>query len=218
VTRLADRLLLGCQPLRPSLVFGRDGLDSYLRWEMSEQSPEPLDEKKFERGLPIERAQLLLSEPLSSRQFHVTALDGVPVFVADEVAMYASSLPEGTYLGDIVSSMAPPFDKFFVEFQGVRNVWEYKFIESGFKHSENVHAWGCLITVINNPKEIEYAAKHFIHSSSCIEGIEGKPRWILTINTFLEWGKGKPFWSGVKPSKFDYYIYLPRSYYSLQKD
>ena len=193
MTRLADRMLLGCQPLRPSLVFGRDGLDSYLRWEMSEQSPKPLNEKEFERGLSIERAQLLSSESLSSRQFDVTELDGVPVFVADEVAMYASSLPEGTYLGDIVSSMAPPFDNFFVEFQGVPNVWEYKIIESGFKHSQNVHAWGCLITVINNPNEIEYAAKHFIHSSSCIEGIEGKPRWVLTINTFLEWEKGKPF-------------------------
>lgn len=194
MTRLADRMLLGCQSLRPSLVFGRDGLDSYLRWEMSKQSPKPLDEKEFERGLPIERAQLLSSEPLSSRQFDVTTLDGVPVFVADEVAIYALSLPEGTYIGDVVSSMAPPFDKFFVEFQGVGNVWKYKVIESPEdQHLSNVHAWGCLINVIEDPRELEHAANHFLHSSSCIEGIEGRPRWILDISTFLEWEKSKPF-------------------------
>jgi hypothetical protein len=55
-------------------------------------------------------------------KFDPSVLNGVPIIAADDVALYARSLPEGTNFVDIVASMEPPFDRFFVEFQGVPKV------------------------------------------------------------------------------------------------
>ena len=70
---------------------------------------------------------------------------------------------------DIVAGMAPPFDNFFVEFQGVPN-------------KANVHAWG-----------VSVEAHDYAESFGSFEDDVGTPRWILKLKTFLERTKGKPF-------------------------
>jgi hypothetical protein len=132
-------------------------------------SSEELDHK-----LQIARAKFIQSEPISTENFDVKELDGVPIFAADDVAIYALSLPAGTDFREIVSSMAPPFNKFFIEFQNIPN-------QRIKKHEDKLHAWGALITVEDNPANIQY-----------FEDDDGKPRWILQMSTFIEMQKGKP--------------------------
>ncbi len=115
------------------------------------------------------RWRTLAEEPVALEQFGVSTLQNCPVFAADDVAAYVESLPEGTDFADLVSSMAPPFKRFFVEFQGIPN-------------SGRLHAWGCLVHATDDPNDIAQ-----------MDGDSDKPRWLLDIKTFIEWERGKPY-------------------------
>jgi hypothetical protein len=108
--------------------------------------------------------------PFATEEASLAELDKIPVIVANDVALYVSGLGTGIDMSDVVASMAPPFDHFFVEFQRVPNEWK-------------LHAWGAYFTAISNPAEI---AK--MHPSD-----NGFPRWVLEVETYLEKHKGKPF-------------------------
>ena len=112
------------------------------------------------------RSEFLQREPVSTEIFDPSELIGLPVIAADDVALYANSLPEGIHMADVVASMAPPFDRFFVEFQNVPSP------------QKQLRAWGVLVT--NDPKAISY------------EGSDEQPRWILVLQTFVEYKKGHP--------------------------
>jgi hypothetical protein len=128
-----------------------------------------VSEKEFQRRLLATSALTRAGEPVAIKRFDTKALDGVPIFAADDVGLYISSLPIDTDMTDVVAGMAPPFDKFFIEFQGVPN-------------GMDMSAWGALIETIDDPDEMLSA-----------EGAEEKPRWELRLDTFLEREKGKPF-------------------------
>jgi hypothetical protein len=53
--------------------------------------------------------------------FDRAVLSGIPVIAADDVARYCEALPAGTDTSDVVATMAPPFNRFFVDIQDVPN-------------------------------------------------------------------------------------------------
>ena len=179
MSRLIDRIRAeGCQPLRASLFDGASELTDFLKRQILDASlsaNKPITSEELERRLQIARTNFKQSEPVSTEVLDIAELEGVPVFAADDVAIYIFSLPTGTNVADVVSSMAPPFNKFFVEFQNIPN-------QRMAKSEDKLHSWGALITADENPDYIT----HF-------EGDDGKPRWILNIDTFIEMEKGKPF-------------------------
>ena len=169
MSRLADRMMTECQPARLSLVIGPTLLDEIILLQLAEEYDKALTKQEFQHLLQVERGRFRESEPIAVEEFDVSMIAGAPVFAADEIAIYTSSLPVGTNYSDVVASMAPPFDKFFIEFQGVPNLWD-------------LHAWGVLVTATDDPE-------------SMLRNGEGdeKPRWELKLTTFLEREKGKPF-------------------------
>jgi hypothetical protein len=88
-------------------------------------------------------------------------LSGIPVIAADDVARYCAALPEGTDVADVVATMAPPFNRFFVDIQGVPN-------------KVSASAWGVYVEALENPEVESHPAD------------DGVPRWLLYLRTFLE--------------------------------
>jgi hypothetical protein len=129
--------------------------------------------QRFGQKLPNEAmllAQARAHEPSATKDAPLTKLENIPVIVADDVALYVSALGMGTDMADVVASMAPPFDEFFIEFQRVPN-------ELG------LHAWGAHFKAVS---DLEKIAK--MHPPD-----NGYPRWVLEIETYLEKHKGEPF-------------------------
>ena len=108
-------------------------------------------------------------EPVATKDAPLSELDSIPVIAADDVGAYVNALEKGIDITDLVASMAPPFDQFFIEFQRVPNQW-------------GLYAWGCHFKAVSDPAEI---AK--IHPSD-----NGYPRWVYKIETYLEQRKGEP--------------------------
>lgn len=168
MSRLIDRILDGCKPSRLSLMIGRDNFEEVLCNRLSQRIDKTLSDKEYQNALQRERMNFYGSEPVATEKFDFKSLSGIPVFAADDVGMYALSLSPGINFADVVASMAPPFDKFFIEFQHVPTPW-------------NLHAWGVYISVRDDPAKIQQ-----------FEDDEGRPRWILDMGTFLEYEEGSP--------------------------
>lgn len=167
MSRLVDRIIAGCQPFRLSLMFRPGELDESFRSFAGEEHATTLDEERVP-ALVKERLEGLRSIVARDR-FDLSQLGNIPVIVGDDVGSYAVTLPAGTHMSDVVAGMAPPFDRFFVEFQGVPN-------------ADRFHAWGALIQSRDDPAAIQQFERDI-----------GKPRWILELTSFLEREKGKPF-------------------------
>ena len=169
MSRLVDRIIDRCQPVRLSLMLRRDETEVSFR----SQAQEELDADAGEEGISKRVRDILATfhanDPVAKETYDLRRLYNVPVIAADDVAAYALSLPDGTRMEDVVSSMAPPFEKFFVEFQKIPN-------------KEGLHAWGALVESRDDPETIHQ-----------VEGDIGKPRWILELTSFIEREKGKPF-------------------------
>lgn len=143
MARLFDRIMTSCQPARASLFIGPSEKNNSVRNQ--------------------------LDQIVAKKTFKSSALEGIPVISGDDVVLYLSTFPRGTNIRDVVATMAPPFDRFFIEFQNVPNEW-------------GIYAWGTKVTARDDPDKIEH-----------IQGDDGKPRWILDFETFLEPEKGKIF-------------------------
>ena len=105
--------------------------------------------------------------PVATEDAPLSELEGIPVIVADDVAAYVA-LEEGTEVSDLVASMAPPFDQFFIEFQRVPN-------------QQGLHAWGA-----------HFKARGVKLRGKALEN-SPPPRWMLEIETYMEKHKGAPF-------------------------
>ena len=71
-------------------------------------------------------------------RFDRALLSGIPVIAADDVARYCEALPAGTDVSDVVATMAPPFNRFFVDIQDVPN-------------RLGASAWGVYVDALENP-------------------------------------------------------------------
>jgi hypothetical protein len=144
-------------------------LDNWLRDKVLGALKGAAYPQQLEKLIQIERARFLQAEAIAKVRFDPSTFANVPIFAADDVAIYNESLPLGTKISDVVASMAPPFDKFFVEFQGVPN-------------KGNLYAWGVLVE-----------AHTYSEAYGRFHDDQGTPRWILEIQTYMERTKGKPF-------------------------
>jgi hypothetical protein len=169
MSRLIDRILTECQPCRLSFMIQREEFEAYARSEVQQEHGSSLDEKGITAAIGRRWTVFKANAPVARDSFDLAELADVPVIAADDVAAYVASLPKGTRMEDVVASMAPPFEKFFVEFQKVPN-------------DKKLHAWGALVKSRDDPSTIQQ-----------FEGDIGKPRWILELTSFLEREKGKPF-------------------------
>jgi len=116
------------------------------------------------------RDLFLKHEPVATVDAPLAELEKLPVIAGDDVALYVSALGFGTDMSDVVASIAPPFDQFFIEFQRVPS-------------HLGLYAWGAHFTATSDKKEIE-------GFRPCGNGY---PRWVLKIHVYLERQKGKPF-------------------------
>lgn len=171
MSRLADRIRLECRPARPSLIEGDTKLREFIRNKVVEDSESQISSDELERQVDILYSKFVASEPTSGKIISPSMLDDTPIFAADDVATYVYNLPRGTDFADVVSSMAPPFDKFFIEFQQVP-----------CPNNEQMNAWGVLVTTDPDRNAIKK-----------VDGDDGEPRWLLRLLLFLEREKGKPF-------------------------
>lgn len=170
MSRLADRIRENCQPAKISLMYQPHELDNFIR-QQAAASPDYNKVSKEEIDSIVQEGRAYF--PSSLEKFDKKNLNDIPVFAADDVAHYTSSLPQGTSMSDVVASMAPPFDKFFIEFQHVPN-------------DKNFYAWGTLITVRNDLVKMAHEDRSRFEENEI-------PRWILLLDSFLEREKGKPF-------------------------
>jgi len=164
MSRLLDRILTSCQRFRPSMLYDEAELLDQLRPFVGKEGG---DEAVV---LARARERFLKGEPIAKIDAPLAKLENLPVIAAEDVARYVSALGTGTDMSDVVASMAPPFDQFFIEFQRVPNEWK-------------LNAWGVRFTAVSDPAEI---AK--IHPPD-----NGYPRWVLEMETYLEKHKGEPF-------------------------
>jgi hypothetical protein len=169
MSRLIDRIITGRQPVRLSLIQNRDDMMDGFRAEARKQLGNDAKEEQVSQLATDVWAGFFRNEPIEKEPFDISRLADIPVIAADDVAAYGLSLPKGTRMEDVVACMAPPFERFFVEFQNVPN-------------EAKLHAWGALVKARDDPDTIEQ-----------IEGDEGNPRWVLELATFFENEKGKPF-------------------------
>jgi hypothetical protein len=141
MTRLCDRAAAyGFEAFRPyhlATETGQAELRAASRRNFLEgRGAEITDEKKRDELADyLGSAQFQVSNaPISTEVFPSTALQGIPVFAADEVGAYCEELPVGTRVTDVVTTVAPPFERYWIEFQGVANPME-------------LHAWGWLFGI-----------------------------------------------------------------------
>jgi hypothetical protein len=153
-------------------MYTREEQLGEFRAKVREESGVSESEQRIEALARERLAEFLASEPTSKMPFHIRELAGIPIIAGDDVAAYFGSLPPGNQISDLVASMAPPFERFFVEFQNVPYRW----------FPDSLHAWGALVVALDDPSKMPQ-----------FQGDDGKPRWMLNLYTFLEREKGEPF-------------------------
>jgi len=107
----------------------------------------------------------LASQHSATEHLDGTELQQIPFIVANGAAAYLASIDEGEDLATLVSTLAPPFEKFWVEFD-----------LTGDRYG--MRAAGALITVLHNPGKPNPS--------------EPGDAWVLQADIIGEWDKGKP--------------------------
>jgi hypothetical protein len=125
VDRFIDRLRGGrLRPFTPKAVADPVEYENTLREQVTEEFI--LSNRRApsmeELGL-LTRAAAEHDPVRGTEKFDLSALSGIPVIAADDVARYCMALPAGTDVSDVVATMAPPFNRFFVDVQDVLNGW-----------------------------------------------------------------------------------------------
>ena len=164
IARLIDRILTeGIAPLEFRDLAVADSGYAHLRSQLKED-----DGDMSERELDEAVAAFLLSLPrVADDPFDLDLLDGVPVIVADEVEHFCrDALDSPVSMADAVATMAPPFDRFWIEFQGVPNSFD------------DAYSWGVLVT---SHQDIPVAPDD-----------SEAPRWLMEFTVFVEKRKEKP--------------------------
>jgi hypothetical protein len=168
MARLYDRVLSeGCRPLTAGLLYGqakndpgiREAYGNDLRASGIEPTPEAVDNL-------IRGALAQASQARAATVFDRAQLKDAAVIAADEVGEYFAGFPLGTQVSDIVSVLAPPFDRFFVEFVGVQN-------------PVGLYSWGVLFEILQRPSDDRRADRP-------------EDAWVVLGTMVAEWRKGQP--------------------------
>jgi hypothetical protein len=177
VSRLYDRALAnGCRPLSFwDLVNGYflrapvEGRDPDLSAKMAlrelgrEETPEEI--AKVHEHLRRTTSQYVRS----STAFRHSDLATSTVLVANDVGHYFDSFPEGTHMGDLLASVAPPLRDMWIEFDRVPN-------------RLNLRAWGVHLLVVAGPGAEDPTVPDWVPDSA---------RWVVAFSILGEWTKGE---------------------------
>jgi hypothetical protein len=170
VERFIDRLRSGkLRPYTPQALADPVEYENTLREQASDefilrkQRAPSMEELDLLTRLAVEHSPVRGTE-----KFDRSVLSGIPVIAADDVARYCMALPAGTDVSDVVATMAPPFNRFFVDIQDVPNDW-------------GASAWGVYVDALENPDVEPHP------------GDDGVPRWLLSLQTFMEVTPWRPF-------------------------
>lgn len=107
----------------------------------------------------------LASEHSATERLEGTELQQIPFIVANGAATYLAAIGEGEDLATLVATLAPPFEKFWVEFELTNDVY-------------GLRAAGVLISVLHTPDKLNPS--------------EPDDAWVLRADIVGEWDKGKP--------------------------
>lgn len=177
MSRLVDRIQTnGCVPIRLSQIAPLDPEEvgrSYLDKAASRASsvPSSLGSSAREIGESILR-DLPDATPAAMEAFTADDFRALPVIAADEVAEYVSGFSIGTDMAEVWSSLAPPFDRFFVEAQTKYQI-EYGGVAP--------YAWG---TVFSSVPPDSYRQMIPEKADDVV--------WCLQAELVLELNKGRP--------------------------
>jgi hypothetical protein len=167
IARLYDRILAkGCRPLSAGDLHREALRDVETRAAFAEELRErgELVTEEAIDGL-MRAAQASARGARASEVLDPDRLVSARVITADDVGHYFAEFPDGTRLTDVVSSIAPPFEQFFVEFHGVS-------IALGMR------AWGVLFEQLQGPEEPDPD-----HPDDA---------WLLKATIVGEWDKHQP--------------------------
>jgi hypothetical protein len=131
MSRLYDRIrAFGCEAFRPfhlATYRGRAELRAASREHIlattEGQGMTEAEREKLADYAGSVQAQVS-NDPIATEIFDPAELEGIPVFAADEVGVYCAELRRPVDVTEIVTTVAPPFEHFFVEFEGVENPLE----------------------------------------------------------------------------------------------
>ena len=194
MSRLYDRVLEDCGPFRFSDLESPRALERFLGGLAKDHLA---DELHLDREMSDEMVgRLLLGGriPMGVRRVDRTALKGVPVLVADEVAAYCESLPLDSSVEDLVGTVAPPYPRVFVECQP----------PSGRVRGKPIHAFGFLFSGCDLTLPVNRTALPDRRLDTLLDALQGAPyagpeeiagvevRWLLVAQAILEPRKGHP--------------------------
>jgi hypothetical protein len=137
----------------------REAYRNDLRASGIEPTPDAVDDLMREALAQASKAR-------ATTVFDRAQLQDATAIAADEVGEYFAGFPLGTNVSDIVSALAPPFDRFFVEFVGVRN-------------PVGLYSWGVLFETLQRPSDDRRADRP-------------EDAWVVMGTMVAEWRKGQP--------------------------
>lgn len=175
MSRLADRILSSCRKVQvDDIVTDNDLPKEQLQATFKEKFPR-LPESERKKLIEESKTQWKKNQPKAVDDFdYEYELSKAPIIAADDVGFYFSTLTGKPEINDLASTLAPPFDNFFIEFQKVPNI-------------ENLHAWGVLFSA--SSVEDAYPADRI---KQLFEKNGHVPRWVLFAAVFIERQKGQP--------------------------
>jgi hypothetical protein len=188
MSRVYDRLMAGSRPLNlgdiRALQAQEPDWDELVEEALTERgiTPSPENVRRYSRDRIVEARSAKAPD-----RFDVESLDGVPVIAADDVANYLFSLPDCDDLHRAIDVVAPPLERFWVEFQGVENrfnlrswglLFESMELEDESDRAYALRGWEKLVTEAREQIGEELSAP--------------EPRWILRATLFVEFEKGDP--------------------------
>jgi hypothetical protein len=169
----------GCRPFRIRDAYhGREpGYEEMIGEELAGYFREIKGESLTPEELS-ERTALYLSvnDRRATEVFDAASLDGASVVVADDVAAYCESLPFGTEFSDVVGVLVPPFERLWVEAQGVPNY-------------TNADSWGVMFDVAKGD-----SVDALIERGAPDDRLPQPEAaaWIVDAQVVCEWRKGSP--------------------------
>jgi hypothetical protein len=176
VSRLYDRALAGgCRPLSFWDLF-----QGYTRNQATTGDDPDLSVKMALKAEGLEVTPAAVSEMRqrlrrntqqyvrSNTAYRHTEIASSTVLLANDVGHYFDSFPEGTHMGDLLSTVAPPLRDMWIEFDGVGN-------------RLNLRSWGVHLVVADGP-----GVEHPIRP----DWVPDAARWVVVFHILGEWTKG----------------------------
>lgn len=163
--RFVDRLIAhGVFPSTVASLTGPSALE-----ELEESIEVEWRKRHGDEPLPAEERRSVanwaaMHPPAVGPAFDTSELVGIPVFAAEDIARYTGTLAKPLDITDEVATMAPPFDRFWIDVDGAPD-----------PTNTGLRAWGWLVESIDPARVTDQDAPD-----------EPSPTWVLQMRLFVE--------------------------------